>query len=85
MSHFEILPRFREFVLLFGLRHLENEVGPPRMRFRRRTADDLQSAGLRSQQYTGFGNEPIYDASVFTDLLRMCLCIEICRIQLPRE
>ncbi|KAL8900753.1 MAG: hypothetical protein Q9192_000912 [Flavoplaca navasiana] len=35
LRQFEIFPRFREFVLLFGAKHGENEIGPPHMRFRR--------------------------------------------------
>jgi hypothetical protein len=29
-----ILPRFKEFVLCFGIKSGENEVGPPQLRFR---------------------------------------------------
>ena len=32
---FDIFPRFRDFVLLFGNRSGENEIGPPQMRFRK--------------------------------------------------
>ncbi|MCJ1402112.1 hypothetical protein MMC11_005331 [Xylographa trunciseda] len=35
MSDFDIFPRFRELVLLFGSKHGENEIGPPQMRFRK--------------------------------------------------
>ena len=34
MFQFSIFPRFREFVLLFGAKHGENEIMPPQMRFR---------------------------------------------------
>jgi len=62
MSELEIFPRFREFILLFGLRHNENEVGPPQMRFRRRTTSDSPSAGLMHRRYAGFGSGSIYVA-----------------------
>ena len=35
MSEFDILPRFREFVMLFGSKSRENEISPPQMRFRK--------------------------------------------------
>ncbi len=59
MSEFEIFPRFREFVLLFGLRLDENEIGPPRMRFRRRTTSGPPPAGVTHRQYAGFGSDSI--------------------------
>lgn len=34
ISEFHIFPRFKEFVLLFGAKCREYEIGPPRMRFR---------------------------------------------------
>ena len=53
MNDFEILPRFREFVLLFGAKLGESEIGHPQMRFRRLTAT---SNGGNRQMYAGFGN-----------------------------
>ena len=35
MSLFVVFPRFKEFVLLFGAKHGENEIGPPQLRFRK--------------------------------------------------
>lgn len=52
MSAFGIFPRFKEFVLLFGAKRRENEIGPPRMRFRRLLANSAEPVHKR---YTGFG------------------------------
>ena len=35
MSELHVLPRFKEFVLLFGAKFGENELEPPQLRFRR--------------------------------------------------
>ena len=51
LHRFEIFPRFREFVLLFGAKHGENEIGPPHMRFRRLVPFGSSSQGCCS----GFG------------------------------
>ena len=51
MSTFHVLPRFREFVLLFGAKHGENEIGPPQLRFRRLAA----AANEKQTDYLGFG------------------------------
>ena len=34
MREFAIMPRFKEFVLLFGAKQRESEIGPPQMRFK---------------------------------------------------
>lgn len=52
MSEFKVLPRFREFVLLFGAKHGESEIGPPQLRCRRVVAS-ADRAG--HQEYAGFG------------------------------
>lgn len=52
MSEFVILPRFKEFVLLFGAKHGENEVGPPQLRFRRLVKGGHSDS---HQKYFGFG------------------------------
>ena len=65
MSEFDILPRFKEFVSLFGLRHDENEIGPPQMRFRRRMTSDCPSAGLMRRRYVGFGNGSIHAVMIY--------------------
>lgn len=52
MEKFEILPRFREFVLLFGAKVGESEIGHPQMRFRRLNAC---SDGSNHSSYAGFG------------------------------
>ncbi|KAL2047080.1 hypothetical protein N7G274_001099 [Stereocaulon virgatum] len=51
MSELHVLPRFREFVLLFGAKHGENELEPPQLRFRRLQTG---STGLRRQSCPGF-------------------------------
>lgn len=56
MQEFDIFPRFRDFVLLFGAKHGENEIGPPRMQFRRLIAHNSFVQGRCS----GFGSVPFY-------------------------
>ena len=58
MSEFEIFPRFRDFVLLFGTKLDENEVGPPPMRFRRLSATGSTDSGSVNHRYAGFGDVP---------------------------
>lgn len=55
MSEFQIFSRFREFVLLFGAKYGESELGPPRLRSRRLIASDT---GSTYQHYAGFGIPP---------------------------
>lgn len=52
MSQFVIFPRFKEFVLLFGAKHGENDIGPPQLRFRSIPACKEKSGGQLS---AGFG------------------------------
>lgn len=52
METFHIFPRFKEFVLLFGAKQAENEIGPPQMRFRK-LAKTLDSSPNRL--CVGFG------------------------------
>jgi len=54
MANFKIVPRFKEFVLLFGARIAENEIGPPS--FRSRTFSP-QNALYGGQCSAGFGKE----------------------------
>lgn len=54
ISEFKVFPRFREFVLLFGAKHGESEIGPPQLRFRR-IVDSAGGAG--HQDYAGFGTD----------------------------
>ena len=54
MSEFVVLPRFREFVLLFGAKHGENEIGPPQLRFRRLLGCS-GSGDVSRPTYAGFG------------------------------
>ena len=77
MSEFKIFPRFREFVLLFGAKHGENEIGPPQLRFRRLTEGG--SCAL-DQVNTGFGigsNSTLHSLP-FADMIRNRLRTEIC-------
>ena len=66
MATFHVLPRFREFVLLFGAKHGEYEIGPPQLRFRRLVAarNDEQT------DYLGFG---IASASVSLSEADQCV------------
>lgn len=52
MSEFNILPRFREFLLLFGAKHGESEIGPPQLRSRR-IIDTAENTMKKA--YGGFG------------------------------
>lgn len=52
MKEFHVFPRFKEFVLLFGAKHGEREIGPPQIRFRRLSAD---VEGSIQPHWTGFG------------------------------
>ena len=56
MSEFHVLPRFKEFVLLFGAKYGENELEPPQLRFRRLQP---RATGPEIDQYSpGFGTMP---------------------------
>ena len=52
MSQFVIFPRFKEFVLLFGAKHGENDIGPPQLRFRKLPAYQEKTG---HQLSAGFG------------------------------
>ena len=52
MLHFQVLPQFWEYVLLFGAKFHENEMSPPQLRFRRLVAG---KAELRTCYSVGFG------------------------------
>lgn len=52
MCRFQVLPQFREYVLLFGAKFCENEMSPPQLRFRRLAADKTE---LRTSSSAGFG------------------------------
>ena len=56
MSEFHVLPRFKEFVLLFGAKFGEKELEPPQLRFRRLQP---RATGSHDDQYCpGFGTVP---------------------------
>lgn len=77
MGAFEIFPRFREFVLLFGRKRRENEIVPPRMRFRRLLAN---STAPVPRGYDGFGKYSLPQRNrVITKMSRMRVWTEICR------
>ena len=81
VSEFDILPRFREFVMLFGSKTRENEIGPPQMRFRRLVdnADDPVEAVC-----TGFGKHGEERSTTVSNTSRMCLWLEVRRIEQPQ-
>ena len=54
MRHFQVLPQFWEYVLLFGAKFHENEISPPQLRFRRLAAEKTE---LRTHCSAGFGTE----------------------------
>ena len=58
MSEFVILPRFREFVLLFGAKHGENEIGPPQLRSRW-LVEGGNDAGYQDPAGFGIGSHAI--------------------------
>lgn len=66
MMTFQIFPRFVEFVLLFGTKKFENEIGPPQLRFRKLTTRGDSSC---SRRYIGFGMNVFPD---FWHLFMIC-------------
>ena len=65
MSEFHVLPRFKEFVLLFGAKYGENELEPPQLRFRRLPPG---ATGPQIDQYSpGFGIVPFCTLLVTAD------------------
>lgn len=74
MLHFDIFPRFREFVLLFGAKHGENEIGPPHMRFRMLVAHDTFLEG----RCAGFGSVFLCQSLTSSDHCRVRLWTKIC-------
>ena len=54
MSDFRIFPRFKDFVLLFGSKRGDNEIGVPQLRFRR-LLDRVVRPG--EPQHSGFGTD----------------------------
>ena len=54
MFHFQVLPQFWEYVLLFGVKFGENEMSPPQLRFRRLAVDKTER---RTQCSAGFGTK----------------------------
>lgn len=75
MSEFDVFPGFRDFVLLFGAKRRENEIGPPPLRFKRLQAD---GAEVRPQNCAGFGNEPERMLPPIADWPRLRIWTEIC-------
>ena len=55
MTEFHIFPRFKEFILLFGSKHGDNEVAVPQLRFRRGLASTIAPLG---QHHSDFGTAP---------------------------
>lgn len=55
MDTFRIFPRFKEFVLLFGAKRFENEVGPPQMRFRK--LEKRSNGSIPARGCFGFGKK----------------------------
>lgn len=76
MSQFVIFPRFKEFVLLFGAKHSENDIGPPQLRFRRIPACKEKSG---CQLSAGFGIRPSPDWVHETDSCRNGVWAQVCR------
>lgn len=74
ISEFDIFPRFREFILLFGAKHAENEIGPPQMRFRRLAIQNSQSVRW---EWAGFGNGTFRSNDDIADLFRMRIRLAI--------
>ena len=77
---FDVLPRFREFAMLFGSKSRENEIGPPQMRFRKlvdKSNDPVQAI------CTGFGKYQEQRSGAVSNIPRMCLWLEVCRTEQP--
>ena len=75
MSEFVIFPRFREFVLLFGAKQSENEVGHPQLRCRRLTEGNTIAG---HQGYGGFGMYLALHYICVTKGSRNCIRAQIC-------
>lgn len=54
MLHFQVLPQFWEYGLLFRAKFCENEMSPPQLRFRRLPADKTEP---RTRCSDGFGTK----------------------------
>ena len=78
MSQFVIFPRFKEFVLLFGAKHGENDIGPPQLRFRRMPAYK-ENPGC--QLSAGFGIFCCSDCVFETDSSRNRVWASVCRTE----
>ena len=80
VSEFDVLPRFREFVMLFGSKSRENEIGPPQMRFRKlvdKSNDPVEAI------CTGFGKYREKRSGTVSNTSRMCLWLEVCGTEQP--
>ena len=78
MSQFVIFPRFKEFVLLFGAKHGENDIGPPQLRFRKLPARREKQVCRLS---AGFGICRCSNCVFETDSSRNRVWDQICRTQ----
>lgn len=74
MEEFHVFPKFREFVLLFGAKHGEREIGPPQMRFR--WLPTGMEKGIRPC-WTGFGIQSCLLLGMIADSCRICIWAEI--------
>ena len=77
MTEFHIFPRFKEFVLLFGTKRGDNEIGLPQMRFRQLRPDIVKPT---EQYYAGFGtnsNSGRVSARELTKY-RVCVRAQVC-------
>lgn len=74
MASFDVFPRFKEFVILFGRRYTEREIAPPELRFKRLL---LKRVGKKTPGYAGFGNGPSHLLLYIADRPRLRVWIKI--------
>ena len=83
LSELRIFPRFKDFILLFGSKREDYEIGVPQLRFRRRFE---RIFGSQEPRYDGFGTNLIECQSSFhANESRMCICAKVCRTQSSRH
>ena len=81
MNEFRIFPRFKEFVLLFGSKSGDNEIGVPQLRFRHLL---VPAAKPLEQDCAGFGNVSmlaVVTALRNADTSRMRLWSQVRRVE----
>jgi len=82
MSEFDVLPGFKNFVLLFGLKTGENELGPPQLHYRN-LAVNTSEPNLRHS--AGFGNDLIPSLLSLAHWTRLRVWVQVRGIEQQRQ